>query len=124
MFLAGNMLLRRLPEVTGSILAAILINRDGALVGLPRVIPYSLFILEKVFCLWICFFLTIIGITGLITLAGYIPKPVVRGVQLSTGVLLIVQGVRLMLGTYKFQAIRQSAEPYLEIQHVGGLPGI
>ncbi len=74
-------------------------------------------------CLWIFLFLIIIGGTGIITLAGrYIPKPVIRGVQLSTGVLLVSQGVRLMLGTSKFQDLRQAAEPYLHVQELGWLP--
>ena len=67
-------------------------------------------------------FLLIIGGTGAITFIGrYIPKPVVRGVQLSTGVLLIAQGVKFMLGTSKFQLLRQAAEPYLAIQSLGPL---
>jgi SulP family sulfate permease len=74
-------------------------------------------------CWWIFLFLIIIGGTGIITLAGrYIPKPVIRGVQLSTGVLLVSQGVRLMLGTSKFQDLRQAAEPYLRVQELGWLP--
>ncbi len=73
--------------------------------------------------LWIFLFLIIIGGTGLITLAGrYIPRAVIRGVQLSTGVLLVSQGVRLMLGTSKFQNISQAAEPYLMVQKIGWLP--
>ena len=74
-------------------------------------------------CLWIFIFLIIIGGTGIITLAGrYIPKPVIRGVQLSTGVLLVSQGVRLMLGTSRFQELSQTAEPYLSVQTMGWLP--
>ena len=74
-------------------------------------------------CLWIFLFLLIIGGTGIITLIGrYIPRPVIRGVQLSTGVLLVSQGVKLMLGTARFQTLRQAAEPYLSIQHLGPLP--
>ncbi len=74
-------------------------------------------------CLWIFLFLIVIGGTGLITLAGrYIPKPVIRGVQLSTGVLLVSQGVRLMLGTSRFQDLSQAAEPYLSVQKMGWLP--
>jgi SulP family sulfate permease len=74
-------------------------------------------------CLWIFLFLIIIGGTGVITLAGrYIPKPVIRGVQLSTGVLLVTQGVRLMLGTSRFQTMSQAAEPYLIVQKIGWLP--
>jgi SulP family sulfate permease len=74
-------------------------------------------------CLWVFLFLIIIGGTGLITVVGrYIPLPVIRGVQLSTGVLLVSQGVRLMLGTSKFQIFGQVAEPYLIIQKIGWLP--
>ncbi len=74
-------------------------------------------------CLWIFLFLIIIGGTGIITVAGrYIPRPVIRGVQLSTGVLLVSQGVSLMLGTSKFQNFSQAAEPYLIVQRIGWLP--
>ncbi|MBF0258646.1 MAG: putative sulfate/molybdate transporter [Desulfamplus sp.] len=73
--------------------------------------------------LWICIFLLIIGGTGLITLIGrYIPKPVIRGVQLSTGVMLVSQGVKLMLGESKFQAFHNAAEPYLQVQQIGPVP--
>ncbi|WP_419656826.1 SulP3: sulfate transporter [Desulfosarcina variabilis str. Montpellier] len=74
-------------------------------------------------CLWIFLFLLIIGGTGIITLIGrYIPRPVIRGVQLSTGVLLVSQGVKLMLGTSTIQALRQAAEPYLTVQYLGPVP--
>ncbi len=64
--------------------------------------------------------LLIIGGTGAVTAMGrYIPKPVIRGVQLSTGVLLMTYGVRFMLGTSKLQLLRQAAEPYLTIQNIG-----
>ena len=67
--------------------------------------------------------LLIIGATGIIGLIGrYIPKPVVRGVQLSTGTLLMVGGVKLMLGTSKFQILHQTTEPYLIIQNIGWIP--
>jgi sulfate permease, SulP family len=73
--------------------------------------------------LWVCAFLLIIGGTGMITLIGrYIPKPVIRGVQVSTGVLLISQGVKLMLGDSKLQMLHGKAEPYLLIQHLGPVP--
>ena len=68
-------------------------------------------------------FLLVIGGTGAITLIGrYIPKPVVRGVQLSTGTLLMAQGVKFMLGTSKFQVVRSVAEPYLTVQALGPIP--
>ena len=68
-------------------------------------------------------FLLVIGATGAVTLIGkYIPKEVVRGIQMSTGVLLMVQGVRLIIGTSQFQLLRQAAEPYLTIQTLGPAP--
>jgi len=68
-------------------------------------------------------FLLLIGITGAITVIGkVIPKPVVRGVQLSTGTLLMAQGVRFIVGTSKFQALQQMAEPYLTLQSLGPIP--
>ena len=67
--------------------------------------------------------LLVIGGTGAITVIGrYIPKSVVRGVQLSTGALLMVQGIKFMLGTTKLQMLRQAAEPYLGIDSIGPLP--
>ena len=73
--------------------------------------------------LWVFLFLLIIGATGMITVIGrYIPRPVIRGVQLSTGVLLVSQGVKLMLGTSNFQTMREAAEPYLSIQSLGPIP--
>ena len=68
-------------------------------------------------------FLLVVGVTGAMTVIGkYTPKPVIRGVQLSTGVLLVSQGVKMMLGSSQFQVIRRAAEPYLSLQHLGPLP--
>ncbi len=68
-------------------------------------------------------FLLIIGLTGAIDLIRKItPLPVVRGVQLSTGVLLMAEGVRFILGVSKFQLLQKSAEPYLVVQHFGPVP--
>ena len=67
--------------------------------------------------------LLIIGGTGAVTFIGkYTPKAVVRGVQLSTGTLLVKQGVNFMVGTSKFQVLREAAEPYLIIQSLGPVP--
>jgi len=67
--------------------------------------------------------LLILGVTGAVTVIGrYVPRAVVRGVQLSTGVLLMTQGVKFMMGTSKFQLIRQAAEPYLTLQNIGPVP--
>jgi SulP family sulfate permease len=68
-------------------------------------------------------FLLIIGGTNAITVIGkYTPKPVVRGVQLSTGTLLMAQGVKFMIGSSTFQTLRHMAEPYLTVQHIGPIP--
>lgn len=68
-------------------------------------------------------FLSLIGMTRLITIIGkYVPKSVVRGVQLSTGTLLMAQGVKLVIGTAAFQKLRGAAEPFLTWQSVGGIP--
>ena len=67
--------------------------------------------------------LLIIGGTGAVTFIGkYTPKAVVRGVQLSTGTLLVTQGVNFMVGTSKFQVLREAAEPYLSLQSLGPVP--
>ncbi len=67
--------------------------------------------------------LLLIGATGAMTLIGrYTPKPVIRGVQLSTGILLMVEGVRFMLGTSKLQILQKAAEPYLAVQSLGPVP--
>ena len=67
--------------------------------------------------------LLFIGATGAITLLGkYTPKATVRGVQLSTGTLLMAEGVRFMIGSTRLQALHQMAEPYLVVQQIGPLP--
>jgi SulP family sulfate permease len=69
------------------------------------------------------FLLLIIGGSGLMGLIGrYTPAAVVRGVQLSTGVLLLAQGVRFMAGTAKFQTLQGAAEPHLIVQNLGPIP--
>jgi len=65
--------------------------------------------------------LLLIGTTGIVQfIAKSIPKSVVRGIQVSTGILLAIEGVRFILGTTKFQSIK--AEPYLAMQHIGPIP--
>lgn len=67
--------------------------------------------------------LLVIAVTGAMNLIGkYTPKSVVRGVQLSTGLLLMAEGVRFMIGTSTFQKMRDASEPYLVIQDIGFLP--
>jgi len=64
-----------------------------------------------------------IGATGAVTVMGkYTPKSVVRGVQLSTGTLLMAEGVKLMLGTSRFQSLQKAVEPYLTVQGMGPIP--
>ena len=67
--------------------------------------------------------LLIIGLTGAIELIRkYTPKAVIRGVQLSTGALLIAGGIKFLIGTSKFQELQQAAEPYLTVQALGPMP--
>ncbi len=74
-------------------------------------------------CLWVFIILIVLGSTGLINfISRHIPKSVVRGVQLSTGLMLLSQGVRLMTGTSSLQIIQKVAEPNLIIQQIGFLP--
>lgn len=73
--------------------------------------------------LLVSLFLTLIGLTGAITRIGnLIPKEVVRGVQLSTGILLMSQGLRFILGTSTFQQTNNIAEPFFRIQQIGTIP--
>ena len=54
--------------------------------------------------------LMVIALTGAMTLIDrHTPKAVVRGVQLSTGLLLMAEGVRFMIGTSTFQKIQEAA---------------
>jgi SulP family sulfate permease len=67
--------------------------------------------------------LLVIGGTGFITIISrYVPKSVVRGVQFATGALLMSQGVKLMVGTTRFQTLGGMAEPFLTLQNLGPVP--
>jgi sulfate permease, SulP family len=67
--------------------------------------------------------LILLGASGTIThLARWVPKSCVRGVQLTTGVLLFIQGVKFMLGKTAFQASQGKTEPFLSVQTVGPVP--
>lgn len=67
--------------------------------------------------------LMVIALTGAMTFIGrHTPKAVVRGVQLSTGLLLMAEGVRFMIGTSTFQKLQEAAEPYLVVQSIGPVP--
>jgi SulP family sulfate permease len=73
--------------------------------------------------LLIAVFLLLIGATGMITLlARVIPLSVIRGVQLSTGALLMAQGIRFVIGTSPFQVLKNAAEPFLAVQTLGPIP--
>jgi SulP family sulfate permease len=67
--------------------------------------------------------LLIVGLTGAIDIIRkFTPKPVIRGVQLSTGALLISGGVKFMIGASKYQMLQQAVEPHLSIQSIAAVP--
>ncbi len=67
--------------------------------------------------------LIVLGASGAISwLSRHTPKSVVRGVQLSTGILLMTQGLKCMIGTSTLQTISRMAEPYLAWQQIGAVP--
>ncbi|MCF8094345.1 MAG: putative sulfate/molybdate transporter [Desulfobacteraceae bacterium] len=68
-------------------------------------------------------FLLIVGATGAIDLIRKAtPQSVIRGVQLSTGALLISGGIKFIIGTSRFQEIHNAVEPYLAFQNIGPVP--
>ena len=68
-------------------------------------------------------FLLIVGLTGAIDLIRrFTPPSVIRGVQLSTGALLISGGVKFMIGTSKYQVLQNAVEPHLAVQFIGPIP--
>jgi len=68
-------------------------------------------------------FLLIIGLTGGIDIIRKItPISVIRGVQLSTGALLISGGIKLVMGISRFQRLHDAVEPNLSIQALGPIP--
>ncbi len=74
-------------------------------------------------CLLMGIFLLIVGITGAINIIRKVtPKSVIRGVQLSTGALLISGGIKFMMGTSKYQSLQHAVEPYLAFQSIGPIP--
>ncbi len=73
--------------------------------------------------LWMGGLLLVLALTGSITfIAKLVPKAVVRGVQLSTGVLLFTEGIRFMAGSSTMQGTLGDAEPFLTVQAVGPVP--
>lgn len=74
-------------------------------------------------CLLMGGLLLITGLTGAIDLiAKNTPKAVIRGVQLSTGALLMSGGIKFMIGTSTFQIMENAVEPYLAVQALGPVP--
>ncbi|MCF8079190.1 MAG: putative sulfate/molybdate transporter [Desulfobacterales bacterium] len=68
-------------------------------------------------------FLLIVGMTGAIDIIRkFTPHSVIRGVQLSTGALLISGGVKFMTGTSAYQTLQQAVEPHLAFQSIGAVP--
>ena len=67
--------------------------------------------------------LLFLGGTGLVDkVARLVPKPVIRGVQLATGILLLAKGVHLIVGQNPLQVMRGAVEPFLAIQSIGPVP--
>jgi len=73
--------------------------------------------------MWLGVLLLALAATGAVqVLARITPKAVVRGVQLTTGMLLLAEGVRFIAGTSKLQVIHGSAEPFLFVSSLGPVP--
>jgi SulP family sulfate permease len=73
------------------------------------------------FLMFIC--LVVIGATGSMDkFSKYIPRSVIRGIQLSTGLLLMIKGIKMILGKALLKGADQAAEPYLRIQSAGAIP--
>ena len=71
----------------------------------------------------VCIFLLIIGLTSAIdAISRFISKAVIRGVQLSTGILLMSQGLKLIMGNSTLQLAGNIAEPNLTLQAIGPIP--
>ena len=67
--------------------------------------------------------LLLLVVTGAVHyLSIIVPRPVIRGVQLTTGVVLLTRGIQLMLGTSSLQTVREASEPFLTVQSVGPIP--
>ena len=74
-------------------------------------------------CLLVFALLLFIGSAGLLcVIRRYTPHTAIRGVQLSTGVLLLTQEVKLIKSSSMFQQIHSGVEPYLRMQYLDPLP--
>lgn len=64
-----------------------------------------------------------IGLSGTMSfVARHVPKPALRGIQLSTGAMLMAQGVRLVVGSSRLQEHYGLAEPFLDARLAGAFP--
>ncbi|WP_415713440.1 putative sulfate/molybdate transporter [Maridesulfovibrio sp.] len=71
----------------------------------------------------IAVFMFFLGASGLVKKAArLIPLPVIRGVQVSTGLLLIIKGIALVAGNSGLQEKLGRVEPFLNYQSLGPLP--
>jgi SulP family sulfate permease len=74
--------------------------------------------------LWMALLLLLLGISGTLNqVCRIVPRSIVRGVQLATGILLLLQGLGLILGTSALQRSRGTAEPFLQVGALGPVPG-
>lgn len=81
----------------------------------PTVITTAGFILGVI--------LLLLVLTSAIDLIGAIvPKSAIRGVQLTTGLLLLSKGIHFIVGDSEFQIARGRVEPFLSIQSLGPIP--
>lgn len=68
-------------------------------------------------------FLLVVGVSNLIApIVRYMPKNVIRGVQMATGALLASKGIAFIVGDSAFQQAQGAAEPFLAVQSLGPLP--
>jgi SulP family sulfate permease len=73
--------------------------------------------------LWVGAILLLLSATGAMRAVGrYIPRPAIRGLQLTTGVMLLTEGVRFMLGQTALQTAHGAAEPFLSVSRLGPIP--
>ncbi|MBN1611010.1 MAG: putative sulfate/molybdate transporter, partial [Polyangiaceae bacterium] len=73
--------------------------------------------------LWIGVLLLTSGITGTMTrVRSLVPQSTVRGVQLVTGILLFVEGIKFMLGCTSLQQAQGAGEPFLSVSSLGPIP--
>lgn len=73
--------------------------------------------------MWMGLMLLVLAAVGAVdTLRRWVPRSVIRGVQLSTGVLLMTEGVRFVVGRSTLQGVHGAAEPFLAVQYLGPVP--